>query len=243
MKDERGKGSMLTKHIKTVTKAVKEDIPFYIKAFDKLNTNLKVKAKNAVAEYTDTIDDSIVHDNTLRFTEDTQLSQPKQPSEGSYESIWKKPRIRPNVDFEEELDSDEAFLLEEDIDCVVETQSIKIDTSIFNSHYIDPIKSKIQPSFVPEELQEESPENILNAKVAQEEPVEEEDQIGEKTYIRGASGEYIEVVDELSNVIHKMKKSRLLGSIKDIELLNTSLKLKEATKMHKNITDKPINEV
>ena len=231
------------------TKKKKERIPFYIKALDKLNTNPKVKAKNTVAECTTTIDDSVVHDNTLRFTEDPQLSQPKQPSEGSYESIWKKPRIRPNADFEENLD--EEFLFEDDdeeLDCAVEAQPIKIDTSIFNSYYIKsgkyPLRPKTQPSSAPEEApQEEVPENILKAKAVQEEQVEEEDQIGEKTYIRGASGEYVEVVDDLNNAMHKIKKSGLLGSIEDIELLNASLNLKEATKMHKNITDEPINEV
>lgn len=122
--------------------------PFYIEAFDKLDRNLKVKAENTVAERTTTINDSIVHD---KFTEDTQLSQPKQPSEGSYDSIWKKPSIRRNINFEEEICLDEECLFEdndEELDCAVDTPPI----NIYSKYSIQP---NTQPSSVPKKSQKE----------------------------------------------------------------------------------------
>ena len=226
-------------------KKKKESIPFYIKALDKISLNLNIEtAENTVvveAKKDIFVKNEIIYDD-LKLPEDAQVVQPKQPPEGSYESIWKKPRIRPNVDFEEEMDQDEEFDFddEEELDCAIEAPSIKINRHIYHKYFT---QSETQPSSAPEEPQEETSEDTLKAPAVQEEPIEEEP-VEEKTCVPGPAREYVEVVDELHGTIRKMKKDPLL---EHIELCNTSLRHKSISDLYsikeERITNEPINEV
>ena len=226
-------------------KKKKERIPFYIKALDKISSNLNIEtAENTVvveAKKDIFVKNEIIYDD-LKLPEDAQVVQPKQPPEGSYESIWKKPRIRPNVDFEEEMDQDEEFDFddEEELDCAIEAPSIKINRHIYHKYFTQP---ETQPLSAPEEPQEETSEDTLKAPAVQEEPIEEEP-VEEKTCVPGPAREYVEVVDELHGTIRKMKKDPLL---EHIELCNTSLRHKSINDLYsikeERITNEPINEV
>lgn len=225
------------------TKKKKERIPFYIKALDKISSNLNIEtAENTVvveAKKDIFVKNEIIYDD-LRLPEDVQVVQPKQPPEGSYKSIWQKPKIRPNIDFEEEMDPDEEFDFDdEELDCVI-TAPIRIKKSIYSKYSIQP---NTQPSSAPEEPQEETSEDTLKAPAVQEEPIEEEP-VEEKTCVPGPAREYVEVVDELHGTIRKMKKDPLL---EHIELCNTSLRHKSINDLYsikeERITNEPINEV
>lgn len=168
-------------------KKKKERVPFYIEAFDNFGKSLNIETTDtntlntdveAIIGPPDEVEDSleeskaifekneIIYNNNLELRKDAQLSKPKQPSEGSYESIWKKPRIRPNVDFEEEMDLDEMVDFdeeeEEEEDCAIVEPSIRINRHTYSKYSTQPTT---QPSSVPEESQEEVPEKRLMSKV------------------------------------------------------------------------------
>lgn len=151
-------------------KKKKERVPFYIEAFDNFGKSLNIETTDTNTLNTDVEaifeKNEIIYNNNLELRKDAQLSKPKQPSEGSYESIWKKPRIRPNVDFEEEMDLDEMVDFdeeeEEEEDCAIVEPSIRINRHTYSKYSTQPTT---QPSSVPEESQEEVPEKRLMSKV------------------------------------------------------------------------------
>ena len=156
-------------------KKKKERGPFYIETFDSLGKSLDIETTgtnplNIDVEATMDAEESnavfekneIIYNNNLELKKSAPLLQPKLPSEGSYESIWKKPRIRPNVDFEEEMALDEMVDFdEEEEDCAI-IAPIKINRHIYSKYSTQPTT---QPSSVPEESQEEVPEKRLMSKV------------------------------------------------------------------------------
>jgi len=235
------------------SKKKKKRDPFYVKAFDKFSSGLDTKvAKNTTAvdpSTTDNISGSIFDKSEIIYNNNNRLrplkgAQIAQPIEDSYKSIWKNPRIRPNTDFEfeEEMEEEEETFFDDDDEA---DYTIKVSPSIYK-HYMQP---ETPSSFVPKVPQEE----------AQEVPVEEESvSVGEKIYASEANGEYVEVVDELQNLVKKLKsppeKTKKESLLENFGLFNASLSSEEIDTVHKNsndlyyteeerITDKPINEV
>lgn len=222
------------------TKKKKERIPFYIKALNGTNLNTEATENTVTvnSERKITTDDSSIYGNDVRLPEDSQVVQPKQPPEGSYASIWKKPRIRPNVEFEDETAPDEEFDFDmEELDCAIDVQSIEINKLITSHAYH--IQPKTQPSSTQGEYQEE--------------PVEDTP-VDEKTYDPEPIDKYVEVFDDLHDTTCESKKDLPLGKVKNTAVWPMPSNLEESITLHKNINDlygtkeeriadKPINEV
>lgn len=166
-------------------KKKKEVSPFYVEALDKFGKSFTIKTTDtnalnidieAAIDTPDEAEDSleksntifekneIIYNNNLELQKGAQLSQPKQPSEGSYESIWQKPKIRPNITFDEEIPADEEVDFDDEEDCAIAAPPIRTNKqkNVYSKYITQPTT---QPSSAPEDPQEEVPEKMLMSKV------------------------------------------------------------------------------
>lgn len=163
-----------------------ESIPFYIKALDKLSTNLNLEATETNA----VINTGIGNIVDVEATFDREKS-----TYGNYKSIWQKPKIRQNMDFEEEIDPDEEFYFDdEELNCDIKA-----------------------PYTQPSSILEETPEESLEDTPA----VPEEEPEVERTYIPGPDGECVEVINELQDILYSRHKVSKKPSVVNIEPLTT----------------------
>lgn len=167
-----------------------ESIPFYIKALDRLNTNLNLEATET----------NVVVNTGIGNIVDVEATFDREKSTyGNYKSIWQKPKIRQNMDFEEEIDPDEEFYFDdEELNCDIKAPFCRQE------------QQDTQPSLIPEETPEESLENTP--------AVPEEEPKWERTYVNGPSSGCVSVVGELQDTIGKVSKK---PSMVNIEPLTT----------------------
>lgn len=158
---------------------------------------------------------TIFNKNEIIYDDFPEEVVSEQPIEGNYNSIWSKPKIRPNTEFEPE----EELILDEDTDCecAIEAPVLfsakKANTWQPSSspqenstvEEIEPLTATWQPSFdeILAVAKEELGELLTVKETLMEENTVEKNTVKKNTLVTASNIEYVNIADNVPYTVEK----------------------------------------